>query len=161
MGKLLLTLCLLSFGAFAEDVPMSSLSNGQELRVSMDGETYTKAFFKSECFIPTEKGLESMALIELEGDNGELLKWNYTTTTGGDFISSTVLNAGSVCKENGDRAYLVPKSQLLGLLTQLANINASGGNTMVALRAMSSLFDKQSEVGAELAEIRRIIVNED
>lgn len=53
---------------------------------------------------------------------------------------------------------VTPKSQLIGLLTQLNNLINNGHDTAKACRSVANLYGKPDEVKAELAEIRRMVL---
>lgn len=51
----------------------------------------------------------------------------------------------------------IPKSQLLGLLTQFTNLAKSSADTAKAMRSVADLYGKTEEVLAELEAIRSIV----
>lgn len=155
-------LFLVSFGVLA--VPMGDLVEGDKLLVSSDGRTFTERFFVSSCYVKTDTEFKETPVISEVATNASLASWlnQYTKTLAGDPVVADVVLISPIvtAPDINPRQYLVPKSQLLGLLTQLANINQSKADTAKALRAISDLFDKSDEVAGELAEIRRIILND-
>lgn len=156
-------LFLVSFGVLA--VPMGDLVEGDKLLVSSDGRTFTERFFVSSCYVKTDTEFKETIVISELATGSSLFTWlnQYTKTLAGDTVIADVVTISPTvaAPDLTPREYLVPKSQLLGLLTQLSNLNAAKADTAKALRAISDLFDKGDEVAAELAEIRRIILDDE
>jgi len=169
MKKMILILMLFSLSAIADgtvtisnDTPtitMADLKAGDELLVTNDDETFTSATFKEMCFVLTPDGFESKALLAGMAEAGTVTDFTSTFLPDKTPVESIKMMTGSICMEDGERTYLVPKTQLIGLLTRLDNMMSSGDDTAKALRAFSELYNDSEEARKEIAEIRRIIVD--
>ena len=155
---LLMSLC--SIAAIAEETSkiwMSDLTAGDEILVTNDNEEMIPAVFHSLCYVPGPDGLESVALIDFT-DKTKSGHYANTLTEANEPIHSIKFITGSVCTNDGRRGYLIQKSQLLGVLTQLDNM-MSADSIDKSLRAFADLYTRKDEVRSELAEIRRVILN--
>lgn len=155
MKKILIALLLFTAIAQADPVFMSDLNKNDPLLVSNNGEEFVPVTFQELCFIPTDKGFESIALIDFI-DNTKSGHYASTYTTAKTPVESVLFKSGAMCSEDGERAYLVEKSQLLGILTQFQNM-LSTNDAAKSLRAYADIFTRRDEALTELAEIRRII----
>lgn len=155
-------LALLMIAAFrpvlSEDVQMGSLTAGDSVLVSNDGELFFDATFSSLCYVPSATGLESLALIDFP-DKTQSGHYLGTYTADMQNVVSEKLLIGAMCSESGQREYLVAKTQLLGLLTQLSNVFTASDDTAKATRSFADLYTRKAEVLTEIAEIRRIILD--
>ena len=170
MRNLILILLLVSFSVMAEDavislelpvVTMADLKAGDVVRVTNGGGQYNSFTFKEMCFVLRPKGFESVAMLEaLTTDNPEV-NFSRTELPDGTPVESVKMVTGAICKPDGSRIYLVPKSQLIGLLTQLQNILTieSVDDFESSAKAFSDLIGRREEILLELSEIRRIIVD--
>lgn len=150
----------------AKEVPMSALNAGDTVLVSNDGSHFTEMFYLESCFIKTDKGFESRAVIDssIEPDPNTW-QTQYTKTMNGDLVVSDVI---AILPPPEPRVYQVPKTQLIGFLTRLSNIiNTKEDPTITkakakasAFKAVGALFDEVEESSAELEEIRRIVRDE-
>lgn len=154
--RILIIVLLLTTTSFAiaEDVFMSDLKSGDAMLVSNDAETFVNATFASLCFAPSPNGLTSIALLDLQNDEWGHYAGSYTVDK--EPIQSVEMQIGAACSEDAHRMYLVEKSQLLGVITQLQNM-LSSDDAGQSMRAFSDLLTRKEEALTELAEIRRII----
>jgi hypothetical protein len=169
MKKMILILMLFSLSAIADEtviisneapiVTMADLKAGDELLVTNDNEIFTSVTFKEMCFVLTPDGFESRAMLSGMAEAGTVTDFSSTYLPDKTPVESVKMMTGSLCSSDGKRTYLVPKTQLIGLLTRLDNMMNSGGDTAKALRAFSELYNDSEEARKEIAEIRRIIVD--
>jgi len=170
MKNLILILLLISFPLMAEDlavsidhpvVTMADLKAGDEVQVT-NGEDEVQSFAFSEmCFVLTQDGFESVAMLDNLYEEDPEVKFGRTLLPDGTPVESVKMVTGAMCKPDGSRIYLVPKSQLIGLLTQLQNILTieSVDDFESSAKAFSDLIGRREEILLELSEIRRIIVD--
>jgi len=167
MKKIILILMLFSLSVIADEtvtinnaapiVTMADLKPGDELLVTNNDETFSHAIFKDICYVFTPEGFESRAMISSILNDDNITDYKKTFLPDKTPVQSIKMLTGNVCGADAQRIYLVPKTQLLGLLTQLDNMMNAEDDAAKANRAFADLYTRAEEVRKELAEIRRII----
>jgi len=169
MKKMILILMLFSLSAIADgtvtisnDTPtitMADLKAGDELLVTNDNEIFTSVTFKEMCFVPTPDGFESKALLAGMAEAGAVIDFSGTFLPDKTPVESVKMVPQTFCSMDGDFTFLVPKSQLFGLLTRLENIMTAvrERKIFVARDAVTALQKDHANVSKEAAELRRLL----
>lgn len=167
MRKIILCLLLFTFVAVAEETTgvtdatpkatMADLKPGDELLVTNDMETFASATFRELCFVLTPAGFQSFAL--LDNVTGEEANFVHTLLPDRTPLESVKMITGATCSLDGEYTFLVPKSQLFGLLTRLENIMTAvrEREMVVADEAVLALKKDNVNVSKEISELRRLL----
>jgi hypothetical protein len=93
-------------------------------------------------------------IIRFDGNSVELINPSRVVSSNGTSTTKSIDNI-----QVTPISISVPKSQMLGLLTQLENLIMAGDDTAKAMRSIADLYGKDAEVIAEIDAIRQIVSN--